>query len=833
MNPKRWAEAKAIFLEAAGLSRDQQEELLDRRCGDDAELRAEVEALLGGGGSEPFLVPPGEEPEQSLPRSFGEFELRELLGGGGMGTVYRAFQPALQREVALKLLSPSLAALSSAERFRREGRAAAQLDHPGVARVYAVGKEDRTPWIAMELIEGHDVFQELRRQRGDRGASGEPVLPVFDTPDYIAAVARLGAAVASALQHAHGRGIVHRDVKPSNLLLDGSGEPHLVDFGLAKDEHLGSISLTGELLGTPYYMSPEQALAARAAVDHRTDVYSLGVVLYELLTLRRPFDGETSQEVLTNIRFRSARPIRASNPRVPRDLRVVVDTAMAREPADRYSSAGALADDLERFLKHQAIEARPASPLKRALRFAQRRRTAVTGVAAAVVLGVVGLGVGLGVAQARGVGKLKQELRERFVPREGELASLAPAELRSLGTLLDQLEEDGGEPARRLADELAGVRAAGLRAAEEMLAGAESELDPLSAQWRRARVISRLKDLALSFPGDADVLALLGRAEEPATLSVRDLAGRSGSAALRELDLYTGQPGSPTPLGDLPIVSLPSRPGHFRVEVTLADGAVFELLRTIPPHDGSIEALIAASSPPQSNANMVRFAGGSYTAPVHPTCHLGGEPVELEPFWIDEAEVTNADYLRFLRAHPDRQPPTLWETAEPPSDWLDRPVTGVSWLDARAYAEWVGKRLPTHLEWERAASGAAARDFPWGSTEPPAGAVWGVEHGTPKDFADARRLYSLHARPVRSVPEARTPEGLFHMLGNARELTESPLVLEGLGEAIPHPHEHWYLGGSWRAEPSWFSLRFHGFVGIEPEFAQFDLGFRCARTARR
>jgi len=285
----------------------------------------------------------------------GDFRVVRELGRGGMAVVYEAEQLSLRRRVALKVLRNHLTLEPRhVERFQREARAAAKLAHANVAAVHAVGTHDGHAFIAFELVRGPSLAALIATLRGLRKrptaadlarASANAELALC--PDYTAACARLVHGVFDAVAFAHASGVIHRDIKPSNILLDSAGKALVADFGLAKDMGEASLSLSGETLGTPHYMSPEQAGALASRVDERTDVYSLGVTLYELLTLTRPFEGDTLQQLVLNISTLEVAHPSELAPDVARRVGDVVLKSLAKDPAQRYASVNAFQHDLE------------------------------------------------------------------------------------------------------------------------------------------------------------------------------------------------------------------------------------------------------------------------------------------------------------------------------------------------------------------------------------------------------------------------------------------------------------------------------------------------------
>jgi serine/threonine-protein kinase len=279
-----------------------------------------------------------------LPRTFGQYELLSEIGRGGMGVVYKARQVELDRTVAVKMILAShLASPEHVRRFHAEAKAAARVQHSNIVHIHDVGQLHGQHYFAMEYIEGESLAERIARQQLD-----------------LATAVRLLAVVARAAEHLHREGIVHRDLKPLNILLDSKGEPYLTDFGLAKVFAPDSeITATGVIVGSPPYMAPEQAAGRSSEVGAATDVYSLGAILYELLTGRPPFRQENPLDTLIDVLSREPILPRLLNPRVPRGLELICLKCLAKSPGDRYSSAAALADDLEHFARGEALAVRP------------------------------------------------------------------------------------------------------------------------------------------------------------------------------------------------------------------------------------------------------------------------------------------------------------------------------------------------------------------------------------------------------------------------------------------------------------------------------------------
>src|SRR5438445_3084175 len=301
----------------------------------------------------------------------GDYELLEVVGRGGQGVVYRARQKSLNRTVALKVISlGSWATEAHPKRFRREAEAAASLEHPGIVPIYEVGERDGSCYFSMRFVEGGQLDQVIKRE-----------------PMSIRQAAELISKVARTVHYAHEHGILHRDIKPGNILLDEKGEPLLTDFGLARlVEAESTVTRTKEVMGTPSYMAPEQAAGEQRKLSNATDVYGLGAILYQLLTDHPPFAGGTTYETIKLLLDTEPRQPRLLNPKIDRDLSTICLKCLEKDPQRRYPSALALAEDLERWLKHEPIQARRTGIFARGRKWVQRNPTSALLTASLIAL---------------------------------------------------------------------------------------------------------------------------------------------------------------------------------------------------------------------------------------------------------------------------------------------------------------------------------------------------------------------------------------------------------------------------------------------------------------
>lgn len=325
----------------------------------------------------PTVPPVAMDPlPHQAPDRMGDFRIVRELGRGGMGIVYEAEQVSLKRRVALKVAPPSLALNEEAmQRFHREAQALAKIRHPNIVQIYENGESGGHHYYAMEFVDGRGVDDMIRETKKD------PKL-----------AAKIAAQIADALQAAHAEKVIHRDVKPSNILVDGKGQAHLTDFGLARGTEDVGLTREGYAVGTPAYMPPEQALGQKSKIGPLSDVYSLGATLYTMVAGQPPYLGQTPEAILTAIAAREPVPPTQWAKALPRDLATIIARSMERAPERRYASAQEFGDDLRRFLAGEAIHARPVATSEKIVRFARRNRV-VLGVGGSV--GVLGLVVAI------------------------------------------------------------------------------------------------------------------------------------------------------------------------------------------------------------------------------------------------------------------------------------------------------------------------------------------------------------------------------------------------------------------------------------------------------
>lgn len=712
---------KSLFQAVVDLSAEHRAAYLDEHC-DDADVRAEVEQLLGlhTQATSTDLRPAAEQLVTMTPRretdfepfeTLDEFRVLRKLGEGGMAVVYLAEDTSLERLVALKIL-PSAYTRSDERvaRFRREAITVAQLHHDGIVPVHRVGRARGIYYIAMEYVEGMTIAEALDELR--RLPSSERDARIEQLP-YLREQADLIAQIADALYHTHEHDIVHRDVKPSNIIIAPDGQARLTDFGIARDVNRETVTASGHFAGTYAYMSPEQARAQSSSVDNRTDIFSLGVVLYEMLTLVQPFSGATAQEIITQVISKQPRKLRQCNPAASKDLETICHKALEKDPSHRYQTAAHFAADLRCYMSDRPILARPPSVYRRARVWVRDHKArALVGALAALVLIVAGL------------------------------TAVLVAE-------------------------------------------------------RRTRM---------------------------AVMSIS--TNREGAVVyMQRVDHATLEVGERILLGDAPIERRLLEPAQYRVtvvadEITFAEATLLldratELSLDLPVPDDV--ALI--------HVDMILLAGRTFSFGEHARPDaLAPRRVELQAYWIDRHEVSNADYMAFVQATGHEQP-RHWERFGYDPEYADRPVVGITVGDAQAYALWKGKRLPSVYEWEGAMRAPDDRLLPWGDDGPECGrnklTVDDLQRLRAGRWPLAYEQYKKHARPVSADPACATPLGLAHASTNVSEYTES-IFFEQSNAVI-------VKGASWMETPAYFNLSNTWTMPMST--VSPNIGFRCARSA--
>ncbi len=384
VNGDRADRVERLLERARALDGEERQRFLDQECGADTSLREELSRLLSGEGVDPEFIAALRQADtetalEALKLDYtnaqlGDFRLGRSLGQGATGVVHEAVQLSVDRTVAVKVLAPMMVSNAERlERFRREAYSQSRLRHQHVAAAFYFGSARGIPYLAMERVHGKSLREHIAHEhkRLESAQALDP-RPQFDPFDPRTA-AGLIAKVAAALDYCHRQGVIHRDIKPNNILIDESFEPRIIDFGIARDQSLASMTRTSDVSGTPWYMSPEQARARKHQVSHRTDIYSAGAVLYEMLTQQPPFPGTDSLAVLDSICNDRLKSVRSVNPNVPRALERICHKALEKDPGLRYATALELADDLRSFLAGEPVVARSPSIVRR-IRIGVRER---------------------------------------------------------------------------------------------------------------------------------------------------------------------------------------------------------------------------------------------------------------------------------------------------------------------------------------------------------------------------------------------------------------------------------------------------------------------------
>jgi eukaryotic-like serine/threonine-protein kinase len=767
-------------------------------------------------------------------RTVGPFLLIERLGGGSQGEVWRALQvEPIHRTVALKLLRPHLTLhLEAADRMRKEAERGGKLNHETILPVLDFGRDGDSVYIAMPLVNGFTLSQVIATRKAwlaNNAPADLPRLAILSEPAYWKAMAQLIERVTRALAHAHDERIVHRDVKPSNILLDRANDQRvfLADFGLARDLDDITTDAYSEP-GTLLYMAPERLRGQGKYDENRADVFSMGATLFEAVTLQRAYNVPSDLPRPSWPSYLVGHPSpspRKLSPHLPRDLAAIIEMAMDPSPSRRYESATALADDLANFSKGEPVKARPPGPIRRAWRWllGQKALMLALGLATAllVAVGLFLLGNQINRARARADYALAEQLAGR-----GQLVEAYTAFDRGL-----QRSPDEPEATRIRVIMAKALRIKVLELAED------DEVEPIEeilGLYRKVTgVASRFSDPLI---GRLGLRSLELAADTPdATLRVYPIRP-DGRPRLNRL-LYQGtvvEPGSKFILSDL-------IPGRYWVTATAPDGVAFdERPINIPPMGTTIRGRsmqVTLSPRRNAQARMVRIAGGEFWMGRNLVSSPDGGPLKVGPempaaeavvpaFDLDATEVTNAQFAEFLKAA-DHQvwASEIWKNGgvykNGEADW---PVTNVVYEQALAYAAWRGCRLPTEHELEFVARGGQGRTVPPGLDEDPfkPGSSW-------------HKLHQVGREPRDSIGEGSAT--IYDLFGNAGELT--------LFRYRPYPsmmvvriREDTWNGFAVRsglisvssAAPS--LLGYLGRASQLPSQQSLHIGFRCARSVR-
>ncbi|MEY2746564.1 MAG: hypothetical protein RL112_1606, partial [Planctomycetota bacterium] len=808
----------------------------------------------------------------------GGFRLVKFLGRGGMGEVWEAEQQGLRRRVALKFLLDARFDERVLQYFLREARAGGRVRHPNVVATIASGSDGGIDWIAQELVRGsrslRDAIEDLRRL---------PQLPSA----YHAGVARLVEGVARGMQAAHEAGVVHRDLKPQNILVDERDQPRIVDFGLARVADESMLSKSGEVVGTWHYMSPEQVAGSRGGLDHRSDIFSLGVVLYELATLERPFTGDSETAVARRIAQDEPADPRSLRSQCPRDLAVVCLKALEKRPEARYQSMEQFAEDLRRVQAHEPIRARPAGPLERARKWFRRNPALGVGLAAgALFLASVSTLAVVAFVQARRAELAAEEARRKTadvlaLSAQKEHDELV-AEARALWPIDDALAprcEAWLARARRLV-EGGGGDAAADAAPRPSLAEHRAKLESL-------RAAAALAPLGVA---DAWWEQQLGRLvadlellvdESRGGLATRGISPTTGWGVARRLEVARGRRARTT---DGPEAAR-------RWNEALASIAASERYRDArwpggrlspqvglspleqDPRSGLWEFLVDSSGDEPARGADGRLArdergqmrlteatglvlvllpggeawhGAQATDPAGRNYDPQAEPVEgppkrylLSPYFVGKHEVTQAQWLRLTGAN------AAYYTKERVPEYIagtGHPLEQASQRDATTALAWLGLELPTHVQWAHAARGGTSTPW-WTGAEREslrgniniadaavlrAGAGW----TTAKDWPDLDDGFVL-AAPPGSFPA--NPFGLHEVLGNVSEWCRDGRLAEDL-EGTLDPvgamgeYSRQYRGGCYSDRAS--TLRASYWVEESDGYRDSSVGVRVSRAVQ-
>lgn len=790
-------------------------------------VAAEYERLAAVAESSPPTEPESPAPVVPERLSIGPFVVERELGRGGQGRVYLAKDARLGRPVALKVLTSSFFSPTALQRFRREAEAASRLDHPGICAVLETGEADGVPYIAMRYVPGRPLSAVLAEARGDVSSEGPLRVSTVgddgsDPRQRLLAVLEYVEAAARALHVAHESGIVHRDIKPGNLMVTERGEPVVLDFGLARDDESVGPTLTAsdDVMGTPAYMSPEQVALDQRGLDRRTDVYSLGATLYECVTLAPPFEAATREGLAHAIRTEEPTPASRVVPRLPRDLDVVLATALEKSRERRYQTALDFAEDLRRLRCFEPIRARPAPRWLRVRRWGQRNPMLAFVVCALFVF--LGAGFALSVhllgKERAALEKLQNERRKARPRRHlleirGLLAaarSLVPAEPPLVRRIRDWLA-DADAILELEAEYRARLRSVRARARPYTLGDRisdayEAKVPPSAGPVRdaiidmsveldakradaafQAKLEEKLRELARRVPtlrdtwrfdahGDADDHAVLA----PLVASLGDLQGlrERMHERLRFAESQASPPEEQREAWREAIADIADHPEYGGLRITPQFGLrplwrnpeseLWEFLHlqtgaTLPSLDRASGRVKLAQG---TGLVLVLIPGGHFemgaTHRRAPNWEGPRHRVTLDPFFVSRFEMTQGQWERVAHRNPSGLRSRQWGGRAIGSR---HPVERISWLESQALMRELGLEIPTEAQWEYAARGGVAGPWWWGEDRD---AFAGAENFADEAFRAEPKLgnlYEGHEEGLNDRFAATSPVGSFRANG--------------------------------------------------------------------
>jgi len=700
--------------------------------------------------------------------SFGPYEIVEEVARGGMGVVYKAREKNLKRLVAIKvLLAGEGASDEEIRRFRREAEAASRLQHSNIVPIHTIGEVGGRHYFVMDFIEGKTVSDMI----DDGELTPRMSLEIVEQ-------------VAQALDYAHQRGVIHRDMKPANIIIDHMGRPQIMDFGLAKqlDEDTG-LTRSGTTMGTPAYMPPEQAEGDLAGIDAQSDVYALGAVLYEMLTGQPPFDGPTTMSILMKVLEEDPVAPRELNPRIHGDIDTICLKAMAKEKSRRYASAKELADDIRRFIAGEVIAASPAGLIYRLWKKMLRNKEVTAVVSAAFAALLVTLGW-LAIRAHQEATQVRRERERRLYEELGAGNGL----LEEGKMALDGDDSDGAED-RFMRARDAFQRALwikhGDRDAKKRLDECQTHIQQIKVDYylRLGRKFTDQQNYEAAQEMYRIVLHEYDRTNEAAKEGLRRAMGfcslrvtttpEGATAYLVTVNPTAARPpkGLGRSLGRTPVAVDDIKAGTYRLTL-VKDGYCGDEIPIVLTRSQFLDLPEIELHPePTGTANMVRVPAG--------TVNVGGRRIRVKEFYIDRYEY--------------------------PNRWGQRPVTNVSWLEARRLSARQGKRLPTLAEWIRACQGDRVLAFPYGP-----------EH-KPNLCYDGRPGPTARAAPAGTHPQCVSQFGVYDMSGNVAEWVVDSSNSGSLA-----------AGGNWsQTLPS--SLMSTSTLFYPPSEGWAKVGFRCVK----